>query len=530
MKNVYKSGLLALLLSCATLAKAQVPVLSSYPSASAVIFLDFDGQTVTNTSWNFNGPIVCGASGLNNTQITSAFNRVAEDYRPFNINVTTDSTKYFAAPANKRMRVIVTVTSDWYGNAGGVAFVGSFTWGDNTPCFVFSALLGLNEKNVAEAASHEAGHTLGLYHQASYNASCAKITDYNPGVGSGEIAWAPIMGVGYYRNFTLWNSGPNSYGCNVIQNDLSVITGSNGFSYRTDDFAGNFASASALNLNSGQFTVLGAIEQNTDQDMFRFTQPGNGRFVLNAIPYNIGTGNTGSNLDMQVTLYNGSQTQLNIYNPGLLLNSVIDTFLNAGTYYMKIEGKGNMYAPNYASLGSYSLQGSYLPNTLPLRKLELQGELVAGRHKLNWVIDADEQVTELLLEMSRDGRSFSPVTQPAPADRSFLYTPNISSAVQYRLKVTFDNGRSYYSNIVTLRNTGNDIRPKLLSNLVNNSITVSSPGNFSWMIYDFNGKMAAKGQLVSGMNTIPAQSITGGMYLIRFTDNSNQWTDKFVRQ
>lgn len=530
MKNLYKSGLLALLLSFAVRTRAQVPVMSSYPSASAVIFLDFDGQTVVNTSWNYNGPIVCGASGLNNTQITSVFNRVSEDYRPFNVNVTTDSTKYFAAPANRRMRVIVTVTSDWYGSAGGVAFVGSFTWGDNTPCFVFSALLNLNEKNVAEAASHEAGHTLGLYHQALYDANCNKLTDYNSGVGSGEIGWAPIMGVGYYRNFTLWNLGPNAYGCNNIQNDLSIITSSNGFTYRTDDYSSSFASATNLNLNAGQFTVLGTVEQNTDQDMFKFTQPGSGRFILNAIPYNIGTGNTGSDLDMQVTLYNSAQTQLNVYNPGTLLNSVIDTILNPGIYYLKVEGKGNIYAPNYASLGSYSLQGNYLPGTLPLRKLELQGELVAERHKLNWVIDADEQVTELLLEISRDGRSFSPVTQPAPADRSFLYTPNISSAVQYRLKVTFDNGRSYYSNIVTLRNTGNDIRPKLLSNLVNNSITVSSPGNFSWMIYDFNGKMAAKGQLVSGMNTIPAQSITGGMYLIRFTDNSNQWTDKFVRQ
>lgn len=77
-------------------ASAQVPVLSSYPSASAVIFLDFDGHTVSGSSWNFmgEGQIVCGASGLNPTQITEVFDRVAEDYRPFNINVTTDSTAF----------------------------------------------------------------------------------------------------------------------------------------------------------------------------------------------------------------------------------------------------------------------------------------------------------------------------------------------------------------------------------------------------------------------------------------------------
>src|SRR5262245_30079442 len=146
MKNFYKSGLLLLILISTLSTRAQVPVLSSYPSASAVVFLDFDGQTVDNTSWNYNGPICCAPSGLSTADITTAFTRVAEDYRPFNINITTDSTKYFAAPANRRMRVIVTTSWEWYGQAGGVAFIGSFTWGDNTPCFVFSSLLGYNVK------------------------------------------------------------------------------------------------------------------------------------------------------------------------------------------------------------------------------------------------------------------------------------------------------------------------------------------------------------------------------------------------
>src|SRR5690349_17883347 len=213
MKNLIRSGLMGLLLASTFIAKAQYPVLSSYPSASAVIFLDFDGQTVANTSWNYNGPIYCGASGFNSSQMTEIFNRVAEDYRPFNVNVTTDSTKYFAAPTNKRMRVILTITSDWYGSAGGVSFIGSFTWGDNTPCFVFTALLNYNTKYIAEAAAHEAGHTLGLRHQSTYDVNCVKTSEYNYGTGSGEIAWAPIMGCGYYKNLSQWYNGQSSLGC-----------------------------------------------------------------------------------------------------------------------------------------------------------------------------------------------------------------------------------------------------------------------------------------------------------------------------
>jgi len=151
MKNLYRSGLITLILFSSVVARAQVPILNSLPSASATVFLDFDGQTVANTSWNFSGPIVCGPSGLTSSQITSIFNRMAEDYRPFDLNITTDSTKYWSAPATKRMRVILTVSYEWYGMAGGVSFVGSFPWGDNTPCFVFTSLLNFNEKNIAEA-------------------------------------------------------------------------------------------------------------------------------------------------------------------------------------------------------------------------------------------------------------------------------------------------------------------------------------------------------------------------------------------
>lgn len=531
MKNQIRHGLILLFLISTLTSTAQVPLLSSNPSASAVIFLDFDGHTVAGTSWNYAGPIYCAPSGLNNTQITEAFNRVAEDYRPFGVNVTTDSTKYLAAPAYSRMRVIITVTSEWYGSAGGVAFVYSFTWGDDTPCFVFSALLAYNAKYVSEAASHEAGHTLGLFHQSSYNASCVKTSDYNTGQGSGEIGWAPIMGTGYYKNFTLWNNGPNSYGCNNLQSDLSVITTGNGFSYRTDDYAATYAGATNAPFVSNQFNISGIIEQNTDQDMIKFTQPAAGRFQLTAVPYNVGSGNSGSDLDLQVTLYNNAQTQLNIFNPGTLLSSVIDTVLNPGIYYLKVEGKGNIYAPNYASLGSYALRGNWSTSTLPLRRLELHGQSYGDRHQLSWLIDADELVAQQILEMSTDGRNFSPVTQSDISVRSYEYRPNISGTIQYRLNVTFDNGRQYYSNIVTMRKTGSTPGPKLISNLIAaNSFEVSSNGVYDYTVVDFNGKTLLHGKLANGSNIITSANLPGGMYVIRFTNGTGQWLEKLVRQ
>ena len=537
MKNFLKSVLMIPAMVLALVSSAQVPVLSSFPSASTTptIYLDFDGEVVTGTSWNILAPVItCEPAALSTAQITQIFNRVAEDFRPFKINVTTDAAKYNAAPGNRRMRVILTISSSWYGNgAGGVSFINSFSTADDNPCFVFTALLSNNLKRIAEATSHEAGHTLGMYHQAKYDANCNYISDYNSGTGAGEIGWAPIMGVGYYQNFTLWHNGPNPYSC-TQQNDLDIITSAaNGIVFRTDDHNSAFNQATGNNFVNDQFTASGVIERNTDQDMFKFTMPTPGRFVLNAIPYNVGTGNSGSDLDMQVTLYNNSQTQINIYNPGTLLSSVIDSVLNAGTYYIKVEGKGNIYAPAYASLGSYSLQGSLASNgePLPLRRFELNGSLHGSKHQLTWLIDADEQVTDLSVEITTDGRNFGPLYQSGVDDRAFAYTPFAAANYQYRLNVTFDNGRQFYSNIVSLRGNANTPRPQLAGTIVyNNTITVSSPGLFQYSIHDMNGRIVNRGTITNGVNKIAPAGLVTGIYIIRFAKDDEQWIEKFIRQ
>src|SRR6187551_4038566 len=90
MKNLYKTVLLMIALSGTLISRSQVTDLNSYPGAPAVILLDFNGHAVSGTMWNVTGPYTCNSSGLSDEGITEAFNRVAEDYRPFNINVTTN--------------------------------------------------------------------------------------------------------------------------------------------------------------------------------------------------------------------------------------------------------------------------------------------------------------------------------------------------------------------------------------------------------------------------------------------------------
>lgn len=532
MKKNFLLFLLVFLKAALIKSNAQTPVFSSLPAAQAVLFLDFDGHTVDGTSWNYDGPIYCGGSGLSSTQITEVFNRVSEDYRPFDINVTTDSVKYQQAPYNKRMRVVITVTSDWYGApAGGVSFIGSFIWGDESPCFVFSQLLNYNVKFIAEACSHEAGHTLGLYHQSSYDNNCVKLSEYNYGTGSGEIGWAPLMGVGYYQNFTLWNNGANPYGCTNYQNDLAVITSQNGFGFRSDDYAETFAAAQPVTVTANMFTVTGIVEKNSDRDMFKFTLAGPGRLQVNAVPFNASSSNAGANLDIQLTLYNSTQSVIGTYNPGTLLNSVVDTNLSAGVYYLRTEGRGNMFAPDYASLGKYTLQGIFTAAvTLPVRKLILKGRAENNRHVLDWEIDADENVERQTVEAATDGIHFAAVNEStANTMRSFIYTPRSPEAITYRLKVLFDNGNEYYSNTIMITNTNDNMAPKLLSTLVQDNIILLSPAGYDYMLYDAGGSLVKKGMLVKGSNRISTGRLSHGVYYIQASSGAGIYNLRFVK-
>jgi len=313
------------------------------PPAAGVILLDFDGQTVSGTNWNTNGNIVCAPANLTSSQIATIFSRVTNDYAPFNVVVTTDEAVYNAADPYKRTRVIIPETWEWFGQAGGTSFRGSFTWGNNTPCFVFSSLLNYNEKNVGEAASHEAGHTLGLRHQASYNGT-VMLSAYNTGIGSGEISWAPIMGSGYYRNMTVWANGPTDVSSTSFEDEVSMITSAVGA--RPDDYSNTTSGAAILSTS-----LSGYINNSSDVDYFS-VNISSGK-TLSAVPFNVGASNDGADIDLVIHVYNAQGQLINTIDDPAALSA--STTLAAGQYYVSVSSIANSNSGRYGMLGQYTV-------------------------------------------------------------------------------------------------------------------------------------------------------------------------------
>jgi hypothetical protein len=513
-----------------TTATAQVPVLSNYPTAQATIYLDFDGQYVAGTSWNWSGPINAQPAILTSSQITEIFNRVAEDYGIFNVNITTDSTVFLAAPESSRIRIIVTSSSQWYGLAGGVAYIGSFTWGDDTPAWVFSSLLNNDVKRVSEAISHEAGHTLGLHHQSIFDANCNKITEYYAGRGSGEIGWAPIMGVGYYRNLTTWYNGTNAMGCTSFQSDIDIITsGANNFGFRNDDHQDIHTAASPVTMGMA-FSASGIINNASDRDVFTFDLSRTNNFRLSAVPQNVGSGNAGANVDIRVALLNQSADTIGRYNPAELLNVGIDTNLVSGRYYLVVDGVANTNSSEYGSVGFYNLS-AYVLTVLPIHRLSLTARNTAGEHHLHWNYNSDDPVKEIHLESSKDGIHYNYLTKLSADTRSFFWKPADNSEIHYRIKVIVAaDERAYYSNIVAIPQMNTDKIVQVTNRFVTNDILINVAKTFSFQLYDETGRLLQRGLLNQGSNRISTSRINKGVLLLHLQHNNERYTEKLIKR
>lgn len=499
---------------------------NSYSLATATIYLDMDGENVNSPVWNNGTPFTAAAPVLTTTQKDEIFKRVAEDYRPFNLNITTDVNTYLSAPITNRVRVIVTSTSAWFPGVGGIAFVGSFTWGDDTPCFVFADRLGNSTKYVAECCSHESGHTLGLSHQSKYDGACNLTASYNEGIGTGEAAWAPIMGNSYYRNMSGWNNGPTPYGCSSNQDNLSIITTQNGFSYRNDDYSDDInANPTLVDITS--FNLGGVITTANDKDFLKFSIAENSNVLLNANPYKVGNNSSGANLDIKLSLYDKNKTLIRLYDPAATMNATIDTILEKGDYYLMIDGTGNMNTTDYGSLGSYTIDG--LAKILPINSASLTANITNNKHELNWVISSEADIADIVVEYSINGADFNAlVTLPAGTNSYTNYQPMMQN-VYYRIKAEGYGTQYKYSNVVSIKNNDGTNNFKVAT-LVQSNISIDAKKSFSYLLVSTSGQAIKTGRANAGLQRIIAEDLRPGIYFLELLSEGKREIIKIFKQ
>jgi hypothetical protein len=370
---------------------ATIPVLNSLPGAAHTLYLDFDGdfqsvwnrtdsgQTYRNVNvGEFNLDNTPGFSDAEASAMKKIWETVAEDYAPFNINVTTVAPASFANGAAVRVVMagncsaqLVTGPStsiningsvfvaDNSGNpldTSGYSSVGSFSDNEPNVVYVFAKYIntwGTTDSEgrtrnlqyvMATTASHEAGHSFGLVHHGNYDV--------------GTDITTPIMGSNTQGDRSLWST----YGTNDNLQQLTNLLGA-----RADDYASSLYGAGNLPFQSTSVfgpataTVKGIISTAADSDWFRFSSSGGVyQFNLNVLQY--------ANLDAKLEVYKITKTwwgfeyaQLGIsedpqvypFNPFANLGASFAATMPAGNYAVVVRSHGG-----YGDLGNYTLHVS----------------------------------------------------------------------------------------------------------------------------------------------------------------------------
>lgn len=334
--------------------------LRSRPGAARVIYLDFNGGTISNTYWNSeyndDDSISYADCGMSNENRIRAWAHAAEEFSAFDVNVTTLASDFSNANPAQRLRVCITPTKSWYpGAKGGVARVGSWG-GSSSVVWVWN----LGWLSAGETIAHEAGHSLGLHHSSYYNVVEGDFDEYYHGHGEGATGWAPIMGYGAddARYLTHWDDGSYPFSTNS-EDQKAVLTIWLG--PLADDHGGSNANATTLPPEGGGpiFHGSGRLETSSDSDWFRLQLPaGTWAFLVQGNSF-------GKNIDFTIQVRNGLNEVVDEVNETHSPDATSAKLLDAGTYYLTVRSSTRAATDDDPGYDRYGQLGTYTVTVLP---------------------------------------------------------------------------------------------------------------------------------------------------------------------
>ena len=330
--------------SLANLTLANVTGLQSRPGAPKVLYIDYMAGSVSGTAWNAGtgAPAVINYENYSYDGDNTTFSLIdlqsmyagwaetAEDYAPFDVNVTTDLAVYNAASHINKSKIVSTSTN-WRGS-GGVAYVGIFGL-RNDDYYNIGWTFNSGFSSMGMTNAHESGHQMGLSHDGTTSLS------YYSGHGN----WGPIMGAPFGKDFVHWNNGSYT-NANQFQDDVTIIQGRLGLV--ADDHGDN--NASSTQINTAEITgFISPAGISADTDVFNFTLANaqnvdlSVRSLFQQANTNGGDNTAGGlNLSAKIELRNASNTLLQQKLPSNNASNNDFTYsgnLAAGTYYLSIQ-------------------------------------------------------------------------------------------------------------------------------------------------------------------------------------------------
>ncbi|SEF16396.1 Ig-like domain-containing protein [Jiangella alba] len=353
------------------------PAGGSKPGAAFTVYLDFDGATVQNTEWNRSYEedvfeLSANAAASDADYVYQVWARVAEDYAPFDVNVTTTDPgadalyKTSEDDGEYGMTAVITDTTDIApaDQASGRAWVGGFGNEFLSPAMIFAPIArDSNAPDVGNIVSHEVGHTLNLAHDGIEGDEY-----YGDTLAEPTSLWGPIMGAPWSTPLSQWSPGDYA-GATNTQDDLAEITadttlqtfaafdgdvmwndifctdaadpnnpqpGDSAFkptgpddnpcasvgdeltlkfyyagraAYAADDHGDVLDDATALDNGSGEFTEAGVISQSGERDVFSLVTSG-GPVTISAEGASVG-----ANLDINLELIDSAGDLVAEANP-----------------------------------------------------------------------------------------------------------------------------------------------------------------------------------------------------------------------
>eukprot|EP00056_Hartaetosiga_gracilis_P011328 m.170261 g.170261 ORF g.170261 m.170261 type:complete len:1090 (+) comp13488_c1_seq2:159-3428(+) len=353
-----------------------IPILHSREQSKNKLYLDFNGhKNSAFSAWGEFDAVPFDTDGFRGAfsdaevfDIVSIYAIVAEDFAPFDIDVTTEEPLDFQD--ENTVHVLITSSTQRSGDDmpspsnGGVAFVGIF--GNQDIAFYSPALVYIDNvvsypPYIAIVASHEAGHNFGLSHDGDANG------EYYSGLQGTTLynSWGPIMGIPYDRALSQWSNGAYNTATNT-EDDVAILASQLGYSCIDRGINSSRDNARRVRFPGGigtsKFEGNGIICSQDTQAWWIIPVPKDGVSVyVAATPFRSEYEDRFGNIDIALKVYTASSTipfatASPSGAPQATLTVAIET---QGFIYVTVEGVGDsaVFADDYGSLGQYKLTG-----------------------------------------------------------------------------------------------------------------------------------------------------------------------------